>query len=62
MSLRYFLTRSTPTPIADSFPLIKRVMKKNGVKRLLALSTPAHSLPNEQVCRGIPFWLSQLPS
>ncbi|WWC71164.1 uncharacterized protein I206_105117 [Kwoniella pini CBS 10737] len=48
MSFYYLLTRYKPTPIADSFPLIKRVMKKHGVERLLALSTPAHSLPGEE--------------
>ncbi|KAK8846895.1 hypothetical protein IAR55_005985 [Kwoniella newhampshirensis] len=47
MSLYYLITRSTPTPIADSFHLIKKVMRKHGVKRLLALSTPAHALPGE---------------
>ncbi|WWC63028.1 uncharacterized protein I303_105627 [Kwoniella dejecticola CBS 10117] len=48
MSLYYLITRSKPTPIADSFPLIKQIMKKHGVERLLALSTPAHSLPGEE--------------
>ncbi|OCF35084.1 hypothetical protein I316_03124 [Kwoniella heveanensis BCC8398] len=44
----YLVTRAKPTPIANSFPLIKRVMKKHGVKRLLALSTPSHSIPGEK--------------
>ncbi|WRT66786.1 uncharacterized protein IL334_003749 [Kwoniella shivajii] len=48
MPLYHFLTRSKPTPIADSFHLIKKSMGKHGVKRLLALSTPAHALPNEE--------------
>ncbi|WVF69048.1 hypothetical protein IAT40_003822 [Kwoniella sp. CBS 6097] len=48
MSFYYLVTRGAPTPIADSFSLIKTVMKKHGVKRLLALSTPSHSVPGEK--------------
>ncbi|RMZ79767.1 hypothetical protein DV738_g3166, partial [Chaetothyriales sp. CBS 135597] len=41
VSLQAFLLRTTTTPIADSFPTIFAAMKKSGVKRILALSTPA---------------------
>ncbi|WWC86930.1 uncharacterized protein L201_001810 [Kwoniella dendrophila CBS 6074] len=47
MSLTYLITRAKPTPIGESFHLIKRVMQKHGVKRLLALSTPAHPVAGE---------------
>ncbi|WVQ65508.1 uncharacterized protein L199_003684 [Kwoniella botswanensis] len=47
-SLYHLLTRTKPTPIADSLHVVKRVMKKYGVKRLLALSTPRHSVPGEK--------------
>ncbi|WVW85158.1 hypothetical protein I302_107196 [Kwoniella bestiolae CBS 10118] len=46
-SLYHLISRSTPTPIADSLHVIKRVMKRYGVRRLLALSTPRHSVPGE---------------
>ncbi len=41
--------RDKPTPIADALVLIIKAMKKRGIKRILALSTPAHSLPGERV-------------
>ncbi|RMD43254.1 hypothetical protein DV735_g1842, partial [Chaetothyriales sp. CBS 134920] len=41
VSLQAFVLRTTTTPIADSFPTIFAAMKKAGVKRILALSTPA---------------------
>ncbi|WVR06699.1 hypothetical protein IAU60_003731 [Kwoniella sp. DSM 27419] len=47
MSLTYLITRATPTPIAESMHVVKSVMQRHGVKRLLALSTPAHSMPGE---------------
>ena len=40
-TLSAFLLRTKTTPIADSFPTLFAAMKKTGVKRLLALSTPA---------------------
>ena len=40
-TLKAFLLRTKTTPIADSFPTIFAAMKKCGVKRILALSTPA---------------------
>lgn len=42
VSFSAMLTRPTDTPIADSFPTIIRAMGANGVKRILALSTPSY--------------------
>ena len=48
MSLWYFLTRQTPHPIADAFnSTILPTMHEVGVKRILALSTPAFQYPEE---------------
>lgn len=40
-TLSAFVLRTKTTPIADSFPVLFAAMKKTGVKRILALSTPA---------------------
>lgn len=39
-SLSAFITRTKTTPIADSFPSVFTAMRANGIKRILALSTP----------------------
>lgn len=43
------ITRRNDTPIADSFPTIIRAMEANGVKRLLALSTPSYWVEGRDV-------------
>ena len=48
-SLSAFLLRTTTTPIADSFPAIFNAMRAKGVKRILALSTPAFYVAPEKL-------------
>lgn len=48
VSLSAFLLRTKTTPIADSFPILFAAMKKTGVKRILALSTPAWLVKDHQ--------------
>lgn len=40
-TLQAFLLRTKATPIADAFPTVFTAMRECGVKRILALSTPA---------------------
>ena len=42
-----FIWRTKTTPIADSFPTISRAMTAQGVKRILALSTPSYPVSSE---------------
>ncbi len=49
VSLTHLFLRTKPTPITDALRVVVSAMKKRGIKRLLALSIPAHSLPGEQV-------------
>lgn len=48
-SLYAFLARDTSTPIADSLETVIEAMKRNGVKRIMALSTPVFRPEGEQV-------------
>ena len=50
-SLSAFLLRTKATPIADSFPTIFAAMKTAGVKRILALSTPAWQVKGDSKSR-----------
>jgi len=50
-----FIWRTKTTPIADSFPTISRAMTAQGVKRILALSTPSYPVSSEQ--KSWMFWL-----
>lgn len=43
------ITRATDTPIANCFPEIIKAMKENGVRRLLALSTPSYWVEGKDV-------------
>lgn len=52
VSLYAIVTRSTDTPIADSFPEIIRAMKANGIRRLLVLSTLSYWVEE----RDTPTW------
>jgi hypothetical protein len=47
-SLSALIYRTKDTPIADSFPLIIKVMRSNNIKRILALSTPSFRVEGEQ--------------
>ncbi|KEF54468.1 uncharacterized protein A1O9_09635 [Exophiala aquamarina CBS 119918] len=47
-TLSAFLLRTKTTPIADSFPILFAAMKKTSVKRILALSTPAWLVKEQQ--------------
>lgn len=47
-TLSAFLLRTKTTPIADSFPTLFAAMKNTGVKRILALSTPAWLVKDQQ--------------
>jgi nucleoside-diphosphate-sugar epimerase len=49
VSASAIVTRSTDTPIADSFPRIIQAMKDNGVKRLIVLSTPSYWVKEKDV-------------
>lgn len=49
ISLNAAVMRTKTTPIADSFPTVFRAMRAKGVKRILALSTPAFLLPEDQL-------------
>lgn len=40
-SLKAFLLRTSSTPLADKFPTILKAMKHAGVRRILAISSPA---------------------
>ncbi|KAK7046692.1 NAD(P)-binding protein [Favolaschia claudopus] len=40
-SLWHFIFRTTPTPVGDAYFVILSAMRAKGVKRILALSTPA---------------------
>jgi len=60
MSFTKFLTRDKSTPIADSFPTLLRAMKDNGVKRLFALSTPAHWVEGQDVAPASWSWKMSL--
>jgi nucleoside-diphosphate-sugar epimerase len=55
VSFRAFIWRIKTTPIADSFPTIFQAMRAQGVKRILALSTPAYDVSSEQ--KPWTFWL-----
>ena len=55
VSLSAFIWRTTTTPIADSFPTVFRAMRAQGVKRILALSTPSYPVSSEQ--KSWTFWL-----
>jgi hypothetical protein len=55
LSLSAFIWRTKTTPIADSFPTIFRAMRAEGVKRILALSTPCYAVSSEQ--KPWAFWL-----
>ncbi|KAJ7151112.1 hypothetical protein C8R46DRAFT_493770 [Mycena filopes] len=48
-SLSAFVFRTKNTPIADSFPGILAAMRANGVKRILALSTPSFAPDSAEV-------------
>lgn len=48
LSLQAFIWRDTTTPIADSFPTIFQAMRETGVKRIIALSTQAYALSEDQ--------------
>lgn len=48
VTLSAFLLRTKTTQIADSFPILFAAMKKTGVKRILALSTPAWLVKDPQ--------------
>jgi hypothetical protein len=50
-----FIWRTKTTPIADSFPTIFRAIRAQGVKRILALSTPSYPVSSEQ--KSWTFWL-----
>lgn len=61
MSLWYFLTRQTPHPIADAFSsTILPAMQEVGVKRILALATPAFQYPEETKKMTWGVWLQLL--
>jgi hypothetical protein len=49
VSIPAMITRATDTPIANSFPEIIKAMKNNGVRRLLALSTPSYWVDGKDV-------------
>lgn len=48
VSLSAFIWRTKTTPIADSFPTLFRAMRAQGVRRILALSTPSYMVNSEQ--------------
>lgn len=65
-TLSAFLLRTKTTPIADSFPILFAAMKKAGVKRILALSTPAWLVKNGQgkgkaITEGEKIEIDELP-
>ncbi|KAF2834613.1 hypothetical protein M501DRAFT_1045406 [Patellaria atrata CBS 101060] len=49
--------RDKRTPIADALAGVFEAMRKNGVKRILALSTPAFAVPGEREAMGWGWWL-----
>jgi hypothetical protein len=63
VSLYHAITRTTPTPIADSFPAIFDAMRANAVKRIIVLSTPS-AFPQPSEVLSTKWWLvtSVLPS
>lgn len=63
VSLYYAITRTTPTPIAGSFPAIFDTMRANDVKRIIVLSTPS-AFPQPSEVLSTKWWLvtSVLPS
>lgn len=63
VSLYHAITRTTPTPIADSFPAIFDAMRANAVKRILVLSTPS-AFPQPSEVLSWKWWIitSVLPS
>jgi nucleoside-diphosphate-sugar epimerase len=63
VSLYHAVTRTTPTPIADSFPAIFDAMRTNGVRRIMVLSTPS-AFPQPSEVLSWKWWIitSVLPS
>jgi len=49
MSLGAFVSRDTTTPIAKSFPTVFAAMREKGVKRIIALSTAAYTVPEDRM-------------
>jgi nucleoside-diphosphate-sugar epimerase len=52
ITLTGFLTRSTNTPIANSLSPLFKGMHNHGVKRIMALSTPAFAQSEDQITWG----------
>ena len=53
-SLGAFITRDTSTPIANNLKSVIEAMKRNGVKRIMALSTPSYRVEGEKVRMNAP--------
>ena len=48
MSFSAFVRRTRTTPIGDSFPVVFKAMRAQGIKRILALSTPSYYVETEE--------------
>lgn len=58
ITLSNFLNRDTSTPIADALPVVFDAMRREGVKRIMALSSiGGFKHPSDAVQGWTPYWL-----